>query len=198
MVRKGKRQIGDVSDWSEQEFFFPMLYLAENGFTVYLFVGPGQGGVMRVQGKHFTHKWEKPVKTVLDYFKLDDVTIIGASLGGMLAPRAAAFEKRIKRVIAWSIFPNFKLDSVCLPVTCGAFLLIAPALFLLAADIWRGKTFLAKSALLFVPVVPEAVIMLISMIMPPSPFSYGLYTFNMNGGMLVWFMYLLAANRKGG
>ena len=26
----------------------------------------------------------------------------------MLAPRAAAFEKRIKRVIAWSVFPNFR------------------------------------------------------------------------------------------
>ena len=63
---------------------------------------------MRVQGKHFTHQWERPVKAVLDFFHLDDVTIIGASLGGMLAPRAAAFEKRIKRVVAWSVFPNFR------------------------------------------------------------------------------------------
>ena len=63
---------------------------------------------MRVQVKHFTHEWERPVKAILDYFRLDDVTIIGASLGGMLAPRAAAFEKRIQRVIAWSIFPNFR------------------------------------------------------------------------------------------
>lgn len=91
-----------------EEFFFPMLYLAENGFEVYLFEGPGQGGVMRLQGKHFTHEWEKPVKAILDYFHLEDVTIIGASLGGMLAPRAAAFEKRISRVIAWSVFPNFQ------------------------------------------------------------------------------------------
>ncbi|QOR37039.1 alpha/beta fold hydrolase [Clostridium sp. 'deep sea'] len=91
-----------------EEFFNPMLYLAENGFDVYLFEGPGQGGVMRVQGKHFTYQWEKPVKTILDFFNLNDVTIIGASLGGMLAPRAAAYEKRIKRVIAWSVFTNFR------------------------------------------------------------------------------------------
>lgn len=91
-----------------EEFFVPMLYLAENGFEVYLFEGPGQGGVVRVQNKHFTYEWEKPVKAILDYFDLNDVTIIGASLGGMLAPRAAAFEKRISRVIAWSIFPNFR------------------------------------------------------------------------------------------
>ncbi len=91
-----------------EELFVPMLYLAENGFEVYLFEGPGQGGVVRVQNKHFTYEWEKPVKAILDYFNLNDVTIIGASLGGMLAPRAAAFEKRISRVIAWSIFPNFR------------------------------------------------------------------------------------------
>lgn len=90
-----------------------------------------------------------------------------------------------------------QLGNACLPVTCGAFLLIAPALFLLAADIWRGKTFLRKSALFFIPAVPAAVIILVSMLIPPSPFSYGLYTFCMNGGMLVWFGYLLAVNLKG-
>ncbi|WMJ81719.1 alpha/beta fold hydrolase [Clostridium sp. MB40-C1] len=95
-----------------EELFFPMLYFAEKGFDVYLFEGPGQGGVMRTQGKHFTYRWEKPVTTVLDYLGIDDITIIGASLGGMLAPRAAAYEKRIKRVIAWSIFPNFFLVAL--------------------------------------------------------------------------------------
>ena len=90
-----------------EELFFPMLYFAQNGFEVYLFEGPGQGSVIREQGKPFTYQWEKPVKIILDFLHLMDVTIIGASLGGMLAPRAAAFEKRIKRVIGWSIFPNF-------------------------------------------------------------------------------------------
>lgn len=114
MVAKAMGEEKDVillhggNDSYFEELFFPMLYLQEEGFTVYLFEGPGQGGVMRVQGKHFTHEWERPVKAILDYFQLDDVTIIGASLGGMLAPRAAAFEKRIQRVIAWSIFPNFQ------------------------------------------------------------------------------------------
>lgn len=114
MLAKAKGEEKDVillhggNDSYYEEFFLPMLYLAGKGFTVCLFEGPGQGGVMRVQGKHFTHEWERPVKAVLDYFGFNDVTIIGASLGGMLAPRAAAFEKRIKRIIAWSVFPNFK------------------------------------------------------------------------------------------
>ncbi len=69
--------------------------------------GPGQGGVIREQGKHFTYQWEKPVSAILDALQMDDITIIGASLGGMLAPRAAAFDSRIQRVIGWSVFPNF-------------------------------------------------------------------------------------------
>jgi len=114
MMAKAKGEEKDVillhggNDSYFEELFMAMLYLAENGYTTYLFEGPGQGGVMRIQGKHFTYQWERPVKAILDYFNLNDVTICGASLGGMLAPRAAAFEKRISRVIAWSIFPNFR------------------------------------------------------------------------------------------
>jgi pimeloyl-ACP methyl ester carboxylesterase len=47
------------------------------------------------------------VKAVLDFFGLREVTAIGMSLGGMLMPRAAAFDKRIRRVVGWSIFTNF-------------------------------------------------------------------------------------------
>lgn len=108
---KGTILLHGGNDSYFEEFFFPMLYLREKGYKVYLFEGPGQGGVMRLQGKHFTHEWEKPVKAVLNYFNLDDVTIIGASLGGYLAPRAAAFDKRIKRIVAWSVFPCF-LDVI--------------------------------------------------------------------------------------
>ena len=94
-----------------EEFLFSVLYLRECGFEVYLFEGPGQGGVVRTQGKHFTHQWARPVKAVLDHFGLAHVTIIGISLGGYLAPRAAAFDKRISKVVCWSVFPSF-LGSV--------------------------------------------------------------------------------------
>ncbi len=40
---------------------------------------------------------------MLDYFHLDDVTLLGISLGGWLCFRAAAYEPRIRRVIALSI-----------------------------------------------------------------------------------------------
>ncbi len=105
---KGTILIHGGNDSYFEEFLFSLLYLQEKGFEVYLFEGPGQGGVMRTQGMHFTHEWEKPVKAVLDNLGLDDVTIVGISLGGYLAPRAAAFDKRISRVVAWSVFPCFQ------------------------------------------------------------------------------------------
>jgi pimeloyl-ACP methyl ester carboxylesterase len=54
-----------------------------------------------------THTWEKPVKAVFDYFNINDATLIGLSLGGYFAVRAAAYEKRIKRVVAWNAVYDF-------------------------------------------------------------------------------------------
>ena len=105
---KGTILLHGGNDSYFEEFLFTVLYLQEQGFEVYMFEGPGQGGVMRMQGMHFTHEWEKPVKAILDYFHLEDVTIIGISLGGYLAPRAAAFDRRISKVVAWSVFPCFQ------------------------------------------------------------------------------------------
>jgi len=105
---KGVILIHGGNDSYFEEFLFTVLYLQEKGFEVYMFEGPGQGGVMREQGMHFTHEWEKPVKAILDFFSLESVTIIGISLGGYLAPRAAAFDKRIAKVVAWSVFPCFQ------------------------------------------------------------------------------------------
>ena len=106
-TRKDVLLLHGGNDSYMEEFYAPMRYLASHGVEVYLFEGPGQGGVVRVQGKKFTHEWERPVKAVLDAIGETNVTIMGASLGGMLAPRAAAFDSRINRVVGWSVFPNF-------------------------------------------------------------------------------------------
>ncbi|GKS10087.1 alpha/beta hydrolase [Paenibacillus chitinolyticus] len=72
-------------------------------YNLIVFDGPGQGTALK-NGLKFIHNWEKPVAAVIDYFKLDRVSIMGASWGGYLAMRAAAFEKRIDKVIAFNIF----------------------------------------------------------------------------------------------
>ena len=71
------------------------------------------------------------------------------------------------------------------------FFLVAVSFVMLFIDILRQKTCLKRSAVLFSPIVPMMVIFIAAQLLPQSPFSYGLYTFCMNGGMLVWFVYLL-------
>jgi pimeloyl-ACP methyl ester carboxylesterase len=82
-----------------EEFYAFLLPLTDIGFTVIGFDGPGQGGALR-QGIFFEHAWEKPAKAVLDHFDLDAVDWLGASCGGYLSIRAAAFEPRIKHIIS--------------------------------------------------------------------------------------------------
>ncbi len=90
-----------------EEFYPGGLCLRDAGFDVILFDGPGQGQPLVKQHLSMTHEWERPVGAVLDHLGLSDVTLIGVSLGGYLAPRAAAFEPRISRVVAFDVMYNF-------------------------------------------------------------------------------------------
>ena len=76
------------------------------GYNVLLFDGPGIGKVMRLQGLPFRHDWENVITPLVDYLvELDEVdenniALIAVSLGGYLGPRAAAYEHRLKALIA--------------------------------------------------------------------------------------------------
>ncbi|MCL2633614.1 MAG: alpha/beta hydrolase [Oscillospiraceae bacterium] len=85
-----------------EEFYLPVKELAESGYNIYLFEGPGQGETLK-KGLTFEPFWEKPMKAVLDYFNLDNACVIGISWGGYLALRAAAFEKRINKAVAYDV-----------------------------------------------------------------------------------------------
>ncbi|HEU5018673.1 MAG TPA: alpha/beta fold hydrolase [Pseudolabrys sp.] len=74
------------------------------GVATLMFEGPGQG-----EGQYdfaIRGDYETPVKAVIDYVETRDdldgkrIGMWGVSLGGYYAPRAAAFEKRIKACIA--------------------------------------------------------------------------------------------------
>jgi len=86
-----------------EELYFLMRSFSDHDYEVIAFDGPGQGGALKKYGLAFDYEWEKPTKAILDHFDLDDVTLIGMSMGGWLCLRAAAFEPRITRVIAWSV-----------------------------------------------------------------------------------------------
>lgn len=89
---------GGFDSWIEE--FYPMMKVfSDKGYEVIAFEGPGQGGTRKDFGLVWNQEWEKPTKAILDYFKLDNVTLYGISMGGYLCLRAAAFEPRIKHVI---------------------------------------------------------------------------------------------------
>jgi len=94
-------------DGTAEEIYFEVAYFAiRRGYNVLLFEGPGQGGVIRVQKLPFRPNWETVVTPVVDYaisrkeVDAKRIALMGISFGGYLAPRAAAFEKRIKACIA--------------------------------------------------------------------------------------------------
>jgi pimeloyl-ACP methyl ester carboxylesterase len=90
------------------EELYPLLdYFREHGYEIVAFEGPGQGGCLRRYGLTMTPEWEKPVGAILDHYHLSNVTLLGISLGGYLAPRAGAFDKRISRVIAYDVIYDF-------------------------------------------------------------------------------------------
>jgi pimeloyl-ACP methyl ester carboxylesterase len=98
--KKGTILIHGGFDSFLEEWYLMMKYLAGEGYEVIGFEGPGQGAALKKGGLAFDFRWEKPTSAILDYFDLDDITLIGLSLGGWLCLRAAAFEPRIKKVVA--------------------------------------------------------------------------------------------------
>jgi pimeloyl-ACP methyl ester carboxylesterase len=89
-----------------EEWLPAALVFRDAGYDTILFEGPGQGAALELAHLTMSPEWEKPVKAVLDFFRLDAVTLMGFSLGGGLVIRAAAFEPRVRRVIAYDIMTN--------------------------------------------------------------------------------------------
>lgn len=94
-------------DGTAEELYFEVgAALHERGYNCLLVEGPGQGGALRTQNLHFRHDWENVVGPIIDYAETlpdtdkNKIALMGISMGGYLAPRAAAFEPRIKAVIA--------------------------------------------------------------------------------------------------
>jgi Alpha/beta hydrolase family len=92
-----------------EELYFSLAAEANSrGYPVLTFGGPGQGAPLREQGLHFTHEWEKPTSAVPAAFvathkRPAKMVLVGLSMGGYLAPRAAAFESRIDGVVSYDV-----------------------------------------------------------------------------------------------
>lgn len=123
----------------------------DRGYNVLAFEGPGQGEVLHRQGLVFRPDWENVVSPVLDYLttrsEVDPthIALIGISMGGVLAPRAAAYDSRIAALIAFDgVFDMFEfaLSLVPLPRPEASRRLLAshdPELDALLAEVIAGN-----------------------------------------------------------
>jgi alpha-beta hydrolase superfamily lysophospholipase len=103
---------GGFDSTLEELYFVVVAAALERGYSVLAYEGPGQGSIIREQGVPFTHEWEKPTGAVLDEYlrthpRHPKTILIGMSLGGYLAPRAAAFDDRFDGVVAYDVFYDF-------------------------------------------------------------------------------------------
>ena len=97
---------GGYDSTGEEQYFETVPAALERGYNCLVFEGPGQGSVIRCQSLPFRPDWEHVVTPVVDYAltraEIDQsrIILVGKSMGGYLAPRAAAFEHRLAACIA--------------------------------------------------------------------------------------------------
>jgi len=99
---------GGFDSTLEELYFTVAAGALERGYAVLLYEGPGQGAALREQGLTFVVDWERPTGAVLDTYlaahpRPPHIVLVGMSMGGYLAPRAAAFDDRIDGVVAFDV-----------------------------------------------------------------------------------------------
>ncbi|MFK0220902.1 alpha/beta hydrolase family protein [Streptomyces vinaceus] len=91
---------------AEELHFFGAMAGVERGYNVLTFDGPGMPGPRHHQDMVFRPDWENVITPVVDFTEtlpgVDDsrIALLGVSMGGVLAPRAAAFEHRLAALVA--------------------------------------------------------------------------------------------------
>lgn len=99
---------------SNTEMYFWMgAYALKNGYSVFLYEGPGNFSTMYTSRLTMMPNSEVPIGKALDVLcnrpdvDTDRIAMLGISFGGYLVARAAAFDKRIKALI-----PNSPLTNI--------------------------------------------------------------------------------------
>lgn len=91
----------------EMSVLFGGVEIARRGIHVLAIDGPGQGEALRLQGIPSRYDYEVPAGAAYDYLagrpEVDAkrVAVMGFSMGGYYAPRAAAMDPRFAACVAW-------------------------------------------------------------------------------------------------
>lgn len=92
---------GGYDSTLEEDYLATAAGALRRGYHVLAVDGPGQDSTVREQGLHFRPDWEAVVTPIVDVALTlpevdgDRLVLVGTSLGGYLAARAAAFEHRL-------------------------------------------------------------------------------------------------------
>lgn len=91
----------------EMSVLFGGVEIGRRGIHVLAIDGPGQGEALRLQGIPSRHDYEVPARAAYDWLaarrEIDAkrIAVMGFSMGGYYAPRAAAMEPRFAACVAW-------------------------------------------------------------------------------------------------
>ncbi|MDQ1096687.1 MULTISPECIES: alpha/beta hydrolase family protein [Chryseobacterium] len=102
--------IGGYDSTLQELYFCGAAPAIKRGYNCLIFELPGQGEALRKQNLTMRYDTEVPVGAALDFVQqrkdvdMEKLALLGMSLGGYFAPRAAAFDHRIKAVIAFNVF----------------------------------------------------------------------------------------------
>ncbi|WP_018332615.1 alpha/beta hydrolase family protein [Actinomycetospora chiangmaiensis] len=98
---------GGIDSTLEELYFAGAAGALRRGYNVLAWDGPGQGSNVREKELYFRPDWEATVTPAVDLALTlpevdgDRLALMGMSLGGYLAPRAAAFEPRLAACVAY-------------------------------------------------------------------------------------------------
>jgi dienelactone hydrolase len=96
------------ADAYAEEIYFGGKQMLDRGWAMLLVDTPGRGSSIYLKGIKTRPDYEVPGRACIDYLvsrpEVDPgrVALLGISMAGYYAPRVAAFEKRIKALVAWS------------------------------------------------------------------------------------------------
>jgi alpha-beta hydrolase superfamily lysophospholipase len=114
---------GGYDSTGEELYFLIAAAAMQRGYACLTFEGPGQGALLREQQLPFRPEWEQVVTPVVDFLltrpEVDParIALMGISLGGYLAPRAAAFEHRLAALIADDGLYSYRFSEKARAVT---------------------------------------------------------------------------------
>jgi dipeptidyl aminopeptidase/acylaminoacyl peptidase len=96
------------ADAYAEEIYFGGKQMLERGWAVLLADTPGRGSSIYLKGIKTRPDYEVPGKACIDYLlsrpevDRERIALLGISMAGYYAPRVAAYEARLKALVAWS------------------------------------------------------------------------------------------------